>query len=543
MQIQSNNKKGNAENSQDMPVVQAKAQQDLATQAKQGQLSAIQTKHQPVQRSQGYKPHQARQKPIQRKTQSKAESISQSMGEQYGVDTSKLQFNHNSSFPKSVGAEATIQGNKIDFAPGKDTETNIKHEVGHAIDNAKNGTPKGDRVVNGQVVDTTREAAADKMMNTPLQRKASDTTSDLSQHNGTTNQVLQLKTADGLFKGPNIPHKKINADIRLVKGIFKGYGYMVPLQGVAKDKSEAIQAAAQFIGTTKVSAGSSSKFMSMKNVWRLAGGSKQGIDRNGKTPSTVNGGDKNVIKNKLEPYTVSLQSKYRSIQGVQSLAIRYNFAQESYGYVTAIIDEGVYSEMVPGGITRGDSRSLDYDAMRGARGHNEDNGGRNNRADYGNKGMDDAHIYNAFDQNHEKTGGRNLMDIIKQHPSDQSKKSSKEKLTEHREHFDSIAKLAGEGPRFQCVRNNVKKLSSNTRFITPHDGGFITITFEDLAAHWRELKNAYNIPDKDVIAMMKLYYDKYKNTSLDLVPKKQKKYKRSITFSPNQGGHDILLRP
>lgn len=102
----------------------------------------------------------------------KFQEIATTMGAEYGVDTSSLKATHNSSFPATVNAEATIQGSKIDFAPNKDTEANIKHEVGHAIDNAKNGTPRGDKMVNGQMVDTTREVAVDAMMNVPLQRKA-----------------------------------------------------------------------------------------------------------------------------------------------------------------------------------------------------------------------------------------------------------------------------------------------------------------------------------------------------------------------------------
>ncbi|OJJ19070.1 hypothetical protein BKI52_19825 [marine bacterium AO1-C] len=138
-------------------------------QSKAGKKPPIQAKQRPIQRLAKSKPIPGKHSPIQRK--SKAGQIAQQMGEQHGVDTSGLEFRHNSAFPASVGAEATIQGNKIDFAPGKDSVQNIKHEVGHAIDNAKNGTPKGDKVVNGQMVDTTREAAADKMMNAPLQRK------------------------------------------------------------------------------------------------------------------------------------------------------------------------------------------------------------------------------------------------------------------------------------------------------------------------------------------------------------------------------------
>ena len=106
------------------------------------------------------------QLPIQRQpTDLKAQ-----MGAQHGVDLSGVKEIPNSSFPASVSALATIQGNRIDYAPSQFTTANRKHELGHAIDNAKYGTPKGDKIVNGQNVDTTRERAAQKIADTPLQR-------------------------------------------------------------------------------------------------------------------------------------------------------------------------------------------------------------------------------------------------------------------------------------------------------------------------------------------------------------------------------------
>ena len=98
--------------------------------------------------------------PIQRrapKGSSQFQEIATAMGKTHGVDTSGLVATHNSSFPAQLNAEATIQGNKIHFAPGMDSDYNIRHEVAHAIDNTLNGTPKGDKIVNGQMVDTTRE--------------------------------------------------------------------------------------------------------------------------------------------------------------------------------------------------------------------------------------------------------------------------------------------------------------------------------------------------------------------------------------------------
>lgn len=104
---------------------------------------------------------------FQRKV-TRAERIASAMGAKHGVDTSSLKFNHNSSFPSTVNASATIQGNSIHLAPGADNPKTIKHEVGHYIDNVKHGTPKGDKKVNGYVVDTTREKAADRMANSSL---------------------------------------------------------------------------------------------------------------------------------------------------------------------------------------------------------------------------------------------------------------------------------------------------------------------------------------------------------------------------------------
>ncbi len=107
------------------------------------------------------------EKPIQQKMpkgSSKFQKIATTMGKQYGVNMSNLKATHNSAFPAKVDAAATIQGNSIHFAPGMDTKDTIKHEVGHAIDNMLNGTPNGDKVVNGHKVDSTREQVVDNMV-------------------------------------------------------------------------------------------------------------------------------------------------------------------------------------------------------------------------------------------------------------------------------------------------------------------------------------------------------------------------------------------
>lgn len=193
-------------------------------QGKQGPIQSKQSKKPPI---------QAKQRPIQRNNKpssgsgGKSGQIASAMGQQYGVDTSGLQINHNSSFPNQVNAEATIQGNKIDFAPGKDSEKNIKHEVGHYIINTKRGTPpKADAQVNGQAVNTSDEAAADKMMNAPLQMKASNEASLLQ----TNTQPSSLPSSSVVQnKGNEVIQAKLKVDGKFYgeesEGIYDAYSY------------------------------------------------------------------------------------------------------------------------------------------------------------------------------------------------------------------------------------------------------------------------------------------------------------------------------
>lgn len=129
--------------------------------------------------------------PVQRQAKSQSNDLKSVMGAQYGVDLSGYKEHQNSSFPASVGAAATIQGKNIHYTPGQYTEKNRKHELGHAIDNTMNGTPKGDKVVNGQMIDTTREKAVDKIADTPLQRKESNISEFTLTKPVNTSRVIQ----------------------------------------------------------------------------------------------------------------------------------------------------------------------------------------------------------------------------------------------------------------------------------------------------------------------------------------------------------------
>lgn len=125
---------------------------------------------------------------------SKFQEIATTMGQQHGVDTSPLKAKHNSPFPETLNAEATIQANKIDFAPGKDSEHNMRHEVAHYIDNTKYGTPQGDKIVNGYKVDTTRENRVDNMATSSTKEESQQKSNNFFSSEKTPNDhPIQLK--------------------------------------------------------------------------------------------------------------------------------------------------------------------------------------------------------------------------------------------------------------------------------------------------------------------------------------------------------------
>ena len=361
----------------------------------------------------------------------------------------------------------------------------------------------------------------------PIQRVKDNTNSQIKDKGISESSIIQRKPADELFPFP--PTVKLNTDIRLNAGPFEGYGYQVSIPERGDNKGDAIKKVSEFIAASNVGGGSSNNFMTMKNVTRIAetyGNGQPQISRAGTNESNVAGGDKQTLR-QYEPYVVIVNCFYRSIQGLKRITLKYNFSKESYGYVTAIIDEDVYSEMFPGGMPR-----APRDSQEPFNPYKELLEGRENP-----KGMDKGHILNMFDQNHEKTGDRNLMEIINQRPKDQTDPEDLESLARHREHFDSIAKFAGEGPRFQCVLNNMDRLSSTTRFTavnTLEDGGFLAVTFEDLAALWRDFGNAYNIPNITVIAKLhELYDQKLKPENRRRIP---------INRIDALGGRDINLQ-
>lgn len=169
--------------------------------------------------------------PIQQKTaggspkgSTRFQRLATAMGEKYGVDTSGLVATHHSLLPAKLNAEATIQGNHIHFAPGRDTDYNIRHEVAHAIDNTLHGTPKGKHVVNGQKIDTTRENVADRMAKglLPVQRKEKQDVRTKQQHS-LPGQTIQRKIYTDRLNVAGEIHYDSKEKVKIERDIINNY--------------------------------------------------------------------------------------------------------------------------------------------------------------------------------------------------------------------------------------------------------------------------------------------------------------------------------
>ncbi|HAS45048.1 MAG TPA: hypothetical protein DCS93_31490 [Microscillaceae bacterium] len=301
-------------------------------QAKQRPVQAkhkpIQAKHKPIQAK--HKPIQAKHKPIQRQGKEKSAEIAKSLGQKHNVDTSNLEFNHNSSFPESVNAEATIQGNKIDFAPNKDTTENIKHEVGHHIINTKRGTvPKADSVVNGHAVNTTDETAADKIMNESLPTQQGES--------------MQMKASNTSSNGTPIQRVRVQDS---------GTGNVHDTEAMLADQQQGIEAvvelAMRFLimhnidELDKIRNAHQANFLAQgydisdEALWQLSGLRKQGKVK--KQSNDSQSDDKSVDDKSSSSL---LANKY---QGLKS----YN-PESSYGYKASSGKDSEKSPLMPGG--------------------------------------------------------------------------------------------------------------------------------------------------------------------------------------------------
>lgn len=107
------------------------------------------------------------------------------------------------------------------------------------------------------------------------------------------------------------------------------------------------------------------------------------------------------------------------------------------------------------------------------------------------KGFGVNGVTTKYDSKHDVICKNNLCKLI--NASDDIPKSA-----------DAYTKLAGEGARFQCVRNNMSRLTNDTLFYCRAPKGFVACSFKDLWNSWDEVFcKKYNISDDKVANEMR----------------------------------------
>jgi hypothetical protein len=163
----------------------------------------------------------------------------------------------------------------------------------------------------------------------------------------------------------------------------------------------------------------------------------------------------------LDPFFHRVQVPYG--EGRQ-LTLEYQHATSLQGYVAKITDSAV-------------------PALSAGRGRANSTG----VAMY--KGKKKKQRANDYDQQHVKDVHTSLLGLTATEPTTPRGK-------------DAYTKLAGEGARFVCVRNNMSKLQDNSRFycsIPNDDANVHTVTLAKLWVSWQSVfSKAYDIPNATV---------------------------------------------
>lgn len=165
----------------------------------------------------------------------------------------------------------------------------------------------------------------------------------------------------------------------------------------------------------------------------------------------------------IDPFT---HGSYCQIKDGSYLVLMYQHTYGFDGYITGVEDgtaekEGVYKREIAASMKHGKNRA-------------------------------DTESDVEYSNQHAQTGGKNLNELANEGQGHQN--------------FDAVTKLAGEGARFQWVRNHIGTISDSTEFTAPATDSIpaLSITFAKLWVSWKDwFAGEYDIPDKKIIEVLR----------------------------------------
>lgn len=217
----------------------------------------------------------------------------------------------------------------------------------------------------------------------------------------------------------------------------------------------------------------------------------------------------NTYKNIVDPFMIKGTATYGP--GNSVLELYWQFSMASYGYVTAITQNGRTLDMHPkrGNAEVAEAMSEEKDPLRKAQWEALMKGDLD--ADAITSFYGSAHDTTHSDEPIASHANRELVGISDlglsregQLEQDAVVTTARGRLRQDHQTLDAVAKIAGEGPRFTCLRKIPDTLRDNSRFYISEDGNTLSVTLKVLWGAWGTVFNsAWNIKDSVVIKALK----------------------------------------
>jgi hypothetical protein len=422
-----------------------------------------------------------------------------------GMSLDDVKVHRNSDKPASVQAHAYTQGNDIHIAPGQ--EKHLPHEAWHVAQQQQGrvqpttevaGMPVNDNAGLEKEADAMGAKAAQRMAldeNVPIQKK--------SYVSSTVQRIAWHEKANGTGQAAGAPNINVvnntgaTQQINVSGYMFDGPMYTLPEVTNADDKVDLVADISAGIG-------------GMTNPTNDRFLSKRQLERNLTINQTVpfanigamTPANQNIYRGRLDPY--SIKAAGQTIEN-ERIALHYQFGVDSYGYIVKIEQEGKTYTMHGG---------------RGQEALSKDQVAELSKGNTTGPEMDQfssAHDTGDADESIAEVASQSTEDRdLTLYPMSKKKNRVRQigKLEEKSKRLDAIAKIGGEGARWQCVREQAKagKLTNGTRFYALNwyngNNGYVGMTFQDLWGGWAtDFNSDFDIDDDTVRDKLLELYD------------------------------------
>jgi hypothetical protein len=441
-----------------------------------------------------------------------------------GISLDDVNVHYNSEKPAQLQAHAYASGTDIHLAAGQ--EKHLPHEAWHVVQQKQGRVRPTLQMKAGVNIndDEGLEKEADVMGEKALQMKGWESGERNIRH--TARPVVQRRAwggGGGLLAGPLTP---IN-DVVVNGAPFQGIGFTHALPASLNKRSALVDAATFIsgIGAPAKNSFLAQNFLNANGVAQtilpapIAG---QVAPPGWPNPQTWNNYRN---PNNIDPFLVNITASYPDPLGGANiqLILTYEFGRASYGYIVQINQNGAVFTM---NAQRGQNVALGPDEYPSA---HDTAGHANDASAAAEAGTDQASLATAVPDTALSTGQILLAGAIvggavalapisafvgllagvatviglNKYSNDQAQQTQDERRRVRNTRLDAITKIAGEGARWQCVRQLAAagNLRNDSSFYATHPITNVHhfVTFATLWASWDNVfASAFNIADATV---------------------------------------------